>query len=85
MGTHEDVTLALDPAKTYYLATDGYLDQAGGELGYGFGNSRFANLLRELAGLPLSEQAQAFDDALERYRGELPQRDDITILSFRVE
>ena len=59
--------------------------QAGGELGYGFGNSRFARLLRAHARLPMAEQARALDEELERYRGSLPQRDDITVLSFRFD
>lgn len=73
------------PGFTYYLVTDGFLDQAGGELGYGFGDTRFAQLLMQHAALPMAEQASALDQALETYRGDYPQRDDITILSFRFE
>lgn len=83
--TFEDSELSMRAGTTYYLATDGYLDQAGGELGYGFGNSRFAQLLLAHAKRPMTEQAAALDEALNHYRGELPQRDDITILSFRFD
>jgi serine phosphatase RsbU (regulator of sigma subunit) len=82
-GVYEDTEIAMRPGVTYYLATDGFLDQAGGELGFGFGNTRFAQLLLRHAGLPLAEQAAALDQALEAYQGDYPQRDDITILSFR--
>lgn len=85
MGSYADTEIALRPGVTYYLATDGFLDQAGGDLGYGFGNSRFARLLREHARLPMAEQAEALDRALDAYRGSYPQRDDITILSFRFD
>jgi serine phosphatase RsbU (regulator of sigma subunit) len=85
VGEYADREIELRPGVTYYLATDGFLDQAGGELGYGFGNTRFARLLQEHARLPMAEQAGALDDALTRYRGELPQRDDVTILSFRFD
>jgi phosphoserine phosphatase RsbU/P len=84
-GEYEDAELALAPNTTCYLATDGFLDQAGGERGFGFGSKRFAELLRATAKLPMSEQASALDRALEAYRGEVPQRDDITILSFRLD
>lgn len=83
-GEYSDTELSLSPHTTCYLATDGFLDQAGGERGFGFGNTRFAELLRSTASLPMAEQAAAIDRALEQYRGEFPQRDDITILSFRL-
>jgi len=84
-GDYANVELSLKPGWTYYLVTDGFLDQAGGEHGFGFGNRRFAELLTRHARQPLSEQAQAFSLALDAYRGERPQRDDITLLSFRFE
>ncbi|WP_319240008.1 biofilm regulation protein phosphatase SiaA [uncultured Propionivibrio sp.] len=85
IGHYENCDVEMKPGVTYYLATDGFLDQAGGELGYGFGNTRFAELLLAHARLPMAEQASALDEALTRYRGGLPQRDDVTILSFRFD
>ncbi|MDD2884445.1 MAG: biofilm regulation protein phosphatase SiaA [Dechloromonas sp.] len=84
-GEYVDSELTLRPGVTYYLATDGFLDQAGGELGYGFGNTRFAQVLLQQACLPMAEQAVAFDQVLAAYQGTYPQRDDITILSFRFD
>ncbi|MBG6081412.1 serine phosphatase RsbU (regulator of sigma subunit) [Rubrivivax gelatinosus] len=84
-GEYSDEVVPLRPGTTYTLVTDGYLDQSGGELGYGFGNARFASLLREVARRPLREQAQALEQALGEYQGEHSQRDDITILSFRFD
>ncbi|PSJ45412.1 histidine kinase [Zobellella taiwanensis] len=84
-GHFEDQVLALDGDHIYYLATDGYLDQAGGAKGFGLGNSRFCELLLSHARLPLPEQAQALRQALDEYRGSHPQRDDITLLAFRTQ
>ncbi|MCB5161099.1 biofilm regulation protein phosphatase SiaA [Marinomonas algarum] len=70
---------------TYYLTTDGFLDQAGGEKNFGFGNQRFETLLKDNAALPLGEQANSFEKALDDYMGDQPQRDDITLLSFRFD
>ncbi|MCK2126698.1 biofilm regulation protein phosphatase SiaA [Thauera aromatica] len=78
-------SLALPAGATCYLVTDGYLDQAGGEHGFGLGNSRFAELLRTIAQRPMAEQAQALDQALDAHRGHHPQLDDITILAFRID
>jgi phosphoserine phosphatase RsbU/P len=83
-GSYTDTQIEIVPNATYYLTTDGFLDQAGGELGYGFGDTRFAQLLLAHASLPMEQQASALNQVLEAYRGDYPQRDDITLLSFRV-
>ena len=83
-GSYTDTQVEIVPGATYYLTTDGFLDQAGGELGYGFGDTRFAQLLLAHARLPMEQQASALNQVLEAYRGDYPQRDDITLLSFRI-
>lgn len=75
--------MALDTGATYYLTTDGYLDQSGGEKGLGFGRRRFMALIQQVAGEPMSVQRDAFADALAQYQGSRSQRDDITVLAFR--
>ena len=83
-GEYENIDLPLS-GRTYYMTTDGYLDQAGGDKMFGFGNKRFERLLLENAQRPLQQQTARFAEALEEYMGDLPQRDDITLLSFRFE
>ncbi|MCQ4259790.1 biofilm regulation protein phosphatase SiaA [Stutzerimonas stutzeri] len=82
---YQNADIQLEPGRTFYLATDGFLDQAGGELGYGFGNSRFAEMILRHARLPMSEQCAAFKATLDEYQGDYPQRDDITMLCFRFD
>ena len=84
LGEYSNTVTELS-GRTFYMITDGVLDQAGGEHGYGFGSRRFAELLQSIAGESLQDQAAAVEQALVNYRGDLPQRDDITILSFRFE
>lgn len=81
--TYTNVQCPLHPGWTYTLCSDGFLDQAGGEHGFGFGNQRFEAMLQARALDPLEAQVAAFEAELEAYRGDLPQRDDITVLSFR--
>ncbi len=83
VGVYADHNLPLQPDCTYYLTTDGLLDQSGGENGFSLGTDQFTQWLVRLARLPLAEQRQGLSDALARFRGSHPQRDDITILSFR--
>jgi serine phosphatase RsbU (regulator of sigma subunit) len=82
-GEYRNESTELHASRTFYLTTDGFLDQAGGDKGYGFGNARFADMLRQHANRPLAEQSAAFATTLAAYQGDHPQRDDITILCFR--
>ena len=83
-GTYHDHEMPLRRDCTYYMATDGVFDQAGGELGFGLGTERFCQWLLDHARKPLAEQHAAFTRSISDFRGEHPQRDDITMLSFRV-
>jgi len=82
--TYQDHQIPLLSGFTYYMATDGVFDQAGGDHGFGLGTDRFRDWLLDHAGKPLSEQHEAFTRSLSEFMGEHPQRDDITMLSFRV-
>lgn len=83
IGEYRNESVALLPSRTFYLTTDGFLDQAGGEKGFGFGNARFVDMLRRYANHSLAEQSGAFASTLAQYQGNHPQRDDITMLCFR--
>ncbi|UYG05168.1 biofilm regulation protein phosphatase SiaA [Halomonas sp. LR3S48] len=80
---YRNQSVDLRPGWTYSLCTDGLLDQAGGSDGFGFGNTRFEALFMAQAQRPLQAQMEAFEQALRDYQGDLPQRDDITLLNFR--
>lgn len=67
-----------------YLVSDGILDQSGGEKGWGFGKKRFSALLGSIRGLSGEEQRVKVEKELAAYQGKFPQRDDITLLGFRL-
>ena len=50
-----------------------------------FGRSGFVNWLEAHSGLALETQEKALTTALQEYRGDYPQRDDITVLAFRFD
>ncbi|HYW85768.1 MAG TPA: SpoIIE family protein phosphatase, partial [Spirochaetia bacterium] len=76
-------TVAVERDTALYLATDGFLDQAGGDRGFGFGRQRFVDMIGSRAALTMAEQEREFRSALSAYRGAMSQRDDITVLGFR--
>lgn len=76
--------LDLTAAACLYLTTDGFLDEGGGPHGYGFGSSRFRELLTEQPTLPLVRRTELFEQRITEWRGSRRQRDDITIFGFRL-
>jgi serine phosphatase RsbU (regulator of sigma subunit) len=79
----ENQVLPLDE-RSWYLATDGILDQSGGEHGFSFGHERFLSVLRLISSLPFEEQCAALDNELQKYQGQRVQRDDILVIGFGI-
>lgn len=77
-------TVELVKDATFYLATDGYLDQLGGSPRQRFGSQRFKTLLSEIHKAPLDDQKNRLVKELDRHRGNHDNIDDVTVLGFRV-
>lgn len=84
-GTYSNAELPLLPGQTLYMVTDGVLDQSGGAEGFGFGRHRLLDLILSHGIAAAAAQIQALDAALTLYRGDLPQRDDMTALCLRLK
>jgi PAS domain S-box-containing protein len=77
-----DFTLPYGAGDSFYMTTDGLIDQIGGPRGRSFGKSRFRQLLRKFQGHPMQIQAEAVRKELAKYQGQQIRRDDLTILGF---
>ncbi|MBF0531047.1 MAG: hypothetical protein HQK55_17635, partial [Deltaproteobacteria bacterium] len=64
--------------------TDGLLDEPGGEKRYGFGSERFKAMLTANSQLGMVKQKEVVGRILAEYRGDYQQRDDVTLIGFRV-
>ncbi|MFW6364075.1 MAG: SpoIIE family protein phosphatase [Spirochaeta sp.] len=73
----------LNPGDSLYLLSDGFLDQHGGERDFPFGKRRFRHLLNSLAEVPFSRHRDALLQALNEYRRDRPQRDDIVVAGIQ--
>ncbi len=80
----ENKTVEISGDICFYLTTDGILDQSGGRQGWGFGRRRFKQLILSAAPLPFAEQEETMRKELASYQGDYPQRDDITVVGFRL-
>lgn len=74
----------LKPGDMCYFFTDGYADQFGGEQGKKFMMKKFHRLLVEVSSLPVEEQEKKLDEAIELWRGDHEQVDDILVIGIRV-
>jgi len=77
-------TISLEPGMSFYLATDGFADQKGGEKGFVFAQKRFKTLLQEVSNRPFDEQKKELIRAFDEYRGNYERQDDMTLLGFRL-
>ena len=72
----------IEASDTFYLTTDGLIDQIGGPRGRSFGKRRFQQLLRKYQGHPMREQEEVLREELAKYQGQQIRRDDLTVLGF---
>lgn len=82
--TFQNTVLEIAKDDFFYITTDGFLDQNGGSKNHSFGRKRFTTLMEESSNHNGEEQLKFFNDALISFRQEEPQRDDITVVGFRV-
>ena len=80
---YEEHVLARNVEASYYMTTDGYIDQIGGPKGRMLGKKRFREFLMWVAGLPMAEQKKCLRDLLVAYQGIHKRRDDVSIIGFR--
>lgn len=68
----------------FYIFSDGYPDQFGGEEGRKFMKKRFKNIILENYHRPMAEQKQILDDAMMAWMRNHKQLDDILVIGFRI-
>jgi serine phosphatase RsbU (regulator of sigma subunit) len=76
-------TFELEKGSLVYLSTDGFADQNNLQRKK-IGEESFKALLLKSAHQPLSEQASCLLQALAEHKQDLPQRDDILVIGFRL-
>ncbi len=69
----------------FYLTTDGYLDQNGGEKGFPFGRRKFSTMIEKHYMESLADQQEVFLEELYKYQGNENRNDDITLIGFKIK
>ncbi|MCP4699401.1 MAG: SpoIIE family protein phosphatase [Gammaproteobacteria bacterium] len=77
-------TINLEEGMSFYLTTDGFIDQLGGPKRFSFGSKRFKKLLLESYPHCFEKQQEKLLNAFSEYRGDNKIQDDVTVAGFRV-
>jgi len=78
-----EITIDIAPATTFYMTTDGAVDQISDTEELGFGKKRFENIILEIQDKSMGQQEEAIHDALLRHQGTAPRLDDVAIVGFK--
>ena len=86
-GEHRDFTnhvLSVQQGDVYYLFSDGFPDQFGGEKGKKYKYSNFKKFLLKHHELPMKEQESVLVAEFQRWKGDFEQLDDVCIIGVRI-
>ncbi len=75
-------TVPVTDTDQFYMTSDGFIDQLGGEMRRRLGTKAFGNLLKENAGKSFETQRERFFHAFFHYKGDHEQQDDVTVIGF---
>ena len=74
----------LEKGDTFYMFSDGYCDQFGGEKGKKFMPKQLKEILLEIQDKSMDDQRTILNERIEKWRGSLEQVDDILIVGVRI-
>ncbi len=77
-------TFELQKGDAFYIFSDGYADQFGGEKGKKFKAANMKRLLLSVQDKNMEEQQHLIDAAFEDWKGNLEQLDDVCVIGVRV-
>lgn len=77
-------THKVNKGDTFYLFSDGFADQFGGDKGKKFMVKRFHELLLSVQDQPLQQQGETLEKAFNDWKGNYQQVDDILVAGFRL-
>ena len=79
-----DHEVCVEKEMSFFITTDGYLDQNGGDKGFPFGRKRFENLLLEYKNESFADIQEILLDSLARHQGDEIRNDDVTVIGFKI-
>jgi serine phosphatase RsbU (regulator of sigma subunit) len=90
IGTHWEErsftnhSVRLRENDSFYIFSDGYVDQFGGEQRKKFKSTNFKRLLLSLQDKSMDYQKRILEDTFEAWKGDVEQIDDVSVIGLRV-
>jgi serine phosphatase RsbU (regulator of sigma subunit)/ligand-binding sensor domain-containing protein len=84
MDSFTNNLIEIQKGDTLYIFSDGFVDQFGGSDGRKFKSKQFKELLLAIQDRSMLEQEMILDKAIDDWRGEMAQVDDILVLGIRI-
>ncbi len=81
---HTNHTIQLKAGDCFYIFSDGYADQFGGDNNKKYKTSRLRELLLSVNSKPMSLQKQLINEAFVSWKGSYEQVDDVLVIGIRV-
>jgi len=89
---YKEYIIEVKEGMQFYLTTDGYLDQNGGNKGFPFGKKRFKNIIQEYHGESMADQQEMFLYLMSQYEAEfkhecgehIERNDDMTVIGLTI-
>ena len=81
---YTEYILDVEEGMEFYITTDGFLDQNGGEKGFPFGKKRFMETIKKHHHKPMAEQQEIFLNTLSSYQGQEERNDDVTVIGLKI-
>lgn len=72
------------PGDSFYIFSDGYADQFGGEADKKFNYRQFRQTLLSVTGLSMASQKECLEYTFKEWKGNSQQNDDVLVFGFQV-
>ncbi len=79
-----EYSFSTETTKSFYLFTDGYYDQVGGDKHVMFGKRKLVRTLEEISEIPFEMHGDLLYNILENYQGNESRRDDLTFIGVKI-
>lgn len=76
--------VSLNKGDCFYIFSDGFIDQFGGEFEKKFLSKPFKLLLQKIYLQPMNKQKELLHSTFKNWKGKLQQVDDVLIMGFRI-
>lgn len=79
-----ETEISITDKTTFYLSSDGYVDQFGETTGKKYLSKNFHELLANVSSLPMNEQEERIEKEFLGWKGSLEQVDDVLVVGVKV-